>query len=483
MRTVVPRAAGAALVTPARRRRRLRRRLVAADTLIIAASVVASYLARRWLGDAGLAPFAGEVPVAIAAIPLWLTVLFATGAYELHHFAHGAPGLRRFLAGAAGGLVTLGFVSFLFNLQLSRVFVGLLFALVVALGGVTRLAIRGSMRRAWRSGRQVQWALIVGTDAEAQAVAAALLRDPAAGYRLAGFLTDDEHVGTEVLPGARVVAGLGDDAARVARAHGAGLVVVSPTAVAAGTLRRLTLELEGSEIDLAIAPSLFEVVTRRVRVESIGHAPILHVDQIRLEGLRAALKRTVDLAGATLLLLVAWPVMLAAAAAIRLDSPGPVLFRQARVGRDGRPFTILKFRTMVTDAEDRLGEVAGLNEAGHHFFKIRRDPRVTRVGRVLRKWSIDETPQLWNVLRGDMALVGPRPPLPREVARYEPWHMRRLRARPGLTGMWQVSGRSDVDFDEAVRLDLFYIENWSLGLDLTILARTVRAVLGRDGAY
>jgi lipopolysaccharide/colanic/teichoic acid biosynthesis glycosyltransferase len=159
------------------------------------------------------------------------------------------------------------------------------------------------------------------------------------------------------------------------------------------------------------------------------------------------------------------------------------LFRQQRVGRDGRLFTILKFRTMTDDAEDRIDQLADLNEAGHHLFKIRRDPRVTRVGRLLRKWSIDETPQLWNVVRGDMSLVGPRPPLPREVARYETWHMRRLRVRPGITGLWQVSGRSEVPFDEAVRLDLFYIENWSVGLDLTIMARTVRAVLGGNGAY
>ncbi len=483
MRTLAPRDVGGALVTPARQRRRLRRRLLAADALIIAGSVLAAYLAREWLGGAGLAPFANEVPVAIAAIPLWLAVFFATGAYDAHHFARGGPGLRRFLAGATGGLVTLGFVSFVLNLQLSRVFVGLLFLLVATLGGAARLALRAVLRRTWRAGRRVQRALLVGADPEALAVAAALRRDPAAGYRLAGFLTDAHPVGHEILPGAPVVAGLDDDAARIARAHGAGLVVVSPTAVEPGTLRRLTLELEGSEIDLAIAPSLFEVVTRRVSVESIGNAPVLHVEQIRLEGLQAALKRTLDLAGAALLLLLAGPLMLAAALAVRLDSAGPVLFRQARVGRDGKPFTILKFRTMVADAEDRLDEVAGLNEAGHHFFKVRRDPRVTRVGRLLRKWSIDETPQLWNVLRGDMALVGPRPPLPREVARYEPWHMRRLRVRPGLTGLWQVSGRSDVDFDEAVRLDLFYIENWSVGLDLAILARTVRAVLGRDGAY
>ncbi|MGH9168133.1 MAG: sugar transferase, partial [Acidimicrobiia bacterium] len=154
-----------------------------------------------------------------------------------------------------------------------------------------------------------------------------------------------------------------------------------------------------------------------------------------------------------------------------------------RVGKDGLSFTLLKFRTMVPEAESHRRHLSDLNEAGHHFFKIRHDPRVTSVGRVLRKWSIDESPQLWNVLRGDMSLVGPRPPLPEEVKKYEPWHWRRLRVRPGISGIWQVSGRSHVPFDEAVRMDLFYIENWSLGFDLYLLGRTVLAVLGRDGAY
>jgi lipopolysaccharide/colanic/teichoic acid biosynthesis glycosyltransferase len=170
------------------------------------------------------------------------------------------------------------------------------------------------------------------------------------------------------------------------------------------------------------------------------------------------------------------------ALAIRLDSRGPVLFRQERVGRDGQPFTMLKFRTMVEDAEERLPDVSHLNEAEGHFFKIADDPRVTGIGGTLRRWSIDELPQLLNVLRGQMSMVGPRPPLPHEVAAYDAWHLRRLRVRPGVTGVWQVSGRSDVPFDEAVRLDLFYIENWSLGYDLYLLGRTFGAVLSRRGA-
>ncbi len=263
----------------------------------------------------------------------------------------------------------------------------------------------------------------------------------------------------------------------------AGLVLISPTGVAPGTLRDVTVALEGTPVDLAVAPSLFEVVSRRVTVESVANVPILHVDQIRLERGKAFLKRSLDLLVALVVGLVTVPLWVGAAVAIRLDSEGPILFRQRRAGRDGGEFTIYKFRTMVKDAEARLREVEHLNEVGHGFFKIRDDPRVTRVGRFLRKWSIDELPQLWNVLRGDMSMVGPRPPLPDEVAKYEPWQLRRLRIRPGITGVWQVSGRSEVPFDEAIRLDLFYIENWSLGYDLFLLGKTVLAVLGRSGAY
>lgn len=194
-------------------------------------------------------------------------------------------------------------------------------------------------------------------------------------------------------------------------------------------------------------------------------------------------KRVVDIGLAAALLILTAPLWLIIALAIKLDSPGPVIFRQRRVGKDGRLFTFYKFRGMVADAEARLHEVAHLNEVDGPIFKSRRDPRVTRVGRVLRRTSLDELPQLWNVLRGEMSLVGPRPPLPMEVAQYEPWQRDRLLAPGGITGLWQVSGRNMLGFEEMVRLDLDYITRWSLWLDLRILARTVRVVLTARGAY
>jgi exopolysaccharide biosynthesis polyprenyl glycosylphosphotransferase len=459
------------------------RALMAGDAAVIGLSSFLAYALRDLLGArAVVAPLQNEIPAAIAVLPLWLAILHGFGCYRPHYLNAGGDALRRFMAGTLGGVLALGFASFLLNLQLSRLYVAFLLGLVLVLGGTTRLLIRGFLQWQRRRGRYLKRVLVVGTDPEAIETAGAVAAVPASGYVVVGFVDDDLEPGSPVL-GDLSVLGRCEEVLALARDLNVGLVLVSPAGVRPGTLRELTVALEGSPVDLAIAPSLFQVVTRRMTVESVGHMPILHVDQIRLEGMAAALKRTLDLAGSLILGLGLVPVMLAAAAAVKLQDGGAVLFRQARIGRDGLPFTLLKFRTMVPEAESHRRHLSDLNEAGHHFFKIRQDPRVTSVGRILRKWSIDESPQLWNVLRGDMSLVGPRPPLPEEVEKYEPWHWRRLRVRPGISGIWQVSGRSHVPFDEAVRMDLFYIENWSLGLDLHLLARTFLAVLGRDGAY
>lgn len=474
--------AAAPLITPVRNRRSLVKRLVLLDAIVLTAASVLAYWIRSRIGSTGaLSPLKNEVPAAIAVLPLWLVALHATGSYSPFHIAMGVNGIRKFLAGTTLAVVSLGFISFLLNLQLSRLYVGLLFVTALVGGAAARLAVRSSLRKGWARGAGVQNTLLVGVNEESVAVARAMQDE--LGYEVVGFLDDRLSPGTKVYEDTAVIAAITDDAVEVARRLGAGLVVVAPSAVESGTLQRLAVGLEGSEIDLAIAPSLFEVVTRRLTVEAVGNVPLLQVEQIRLDGFRAAAKRTLDVAGALLLLAITWPVMVIAATTVRFDSAGPIIFRQRRIGKDQRPFTILKFRTMSDGAEERLGEVVQLNEAGHHFFKIKQDPRVTAVGKTLRKWSVDELPQLWNVLRGDMSLVGPRPPLPAEVARYEDWHLRRLRVRPGITGLWQVSGRSNVDFDEAARLDIFYIENWSVGLDMAIALRTARAVFGRDGAY
>lgn len=471
------------VLSPARWRVTLRRILVLSDVAAIAVSSFGAYLVRGALGEIGVVgPFANELPVALGVLPLWLAILYSFGCYAPHHLSAGGEAVRRFLAGVVAGVVVLGFISFLARLDLSRLYVAFLFLFVLILGGAFRAVIRAHLRRRRKSGQLTQRVVIVGTDGDARGIATAMRLDKGGGYLPIGFLDQSLPPGTRVVDDLEVV-GRPDQIVEVVRDRRAGLAVVSSSSVEPGVLRDITLALEGSPIDLALAPSLFEVVTRRITVESVGNVPLLHVDQVRLTWGKATAKRALDVLVSSMLLVMFLPLMAAAAFAIKLNDRGPILFKQERVGRSGRRFMILKFRTMVPDAESRLVEVEDLNEVGHAFFKIREDPRVTSVGRHLRKWSVDELPQLWNVLRGHMSMVGPRPPLPSEVEQYEEWHLRRLRVKPGVTGIWQVSGRSHVPFDEAVRLDIFYIENWSLGLDLYLLAKTVPAVLGRQGAY
>ncbi len=474
---------GYVLATPHMWRRRLRRFLLAADASVIAVSSLLAYLLRAALPAVfSLEPFQNEIPVALGVLPLWLVVLYGFGCYRPEVINSPAESLRRFGAASLVGALLLGFLSFALKLQLSRIYVGVFVGLVLALGTAMRTFVREYLNRQRSRGRFIQRVLMVGADEEAVDVALAMKRVPTAGYRVVGFMDDRLEPGSLVAGEFEVLGPLSETLKKAAETR-AGLAVVSPTAVPPGTLRQLIVALEGSPIDIAVAPSLFEVVTRRVSIEPVGTVNLLHVDQIRLVGLRALAKRTLDVVAAVALFVVTAPIMVGCALAILLSDGPPILFRQRRVGKDGRPFVIYKFRTMLPGAEHDQSELEDRNEAGHILFKIKDDPRITPVGKILRRWSADELPQLWNVLKGEMSMVGPRPALPEEVDKYEPWHLRRLRVRPGITGIWQVSGRSSVPFDEAVRMDLFYIENWSLGLDLVLLARTVAAVLSRRGAY
>ncbi|MFF2729138.1 sugar transferase [Streptomyces sp. NPDC058008] len=267
-------------------------------------------------------------------------------------------------------------------------------------------------------------------------------------------------------------------------AHDADLVLVAPGPQLDDVrLRRLSWGLHDGGLALCVLSDLSGVAAARVRPASAAGLTLLHVAPPLRHGPQAALKNVLDRSGAALGLLVLAPLFFGVALAVRLSSPGPVFHRQTRHGRHNRPFTMWKFRTMVADAESRREQLTAANESEGPMFKMRRDPRVTRIGHALRRTSLDELPQLLNVLRGDMSLVGPRPPLPDEVSRYDERELRRLAVRPGLTGLWQVSGRSDLSWQETVSLDLWYVDNWSVATDMGLLARTVRAVTDGRGAY
>ena len=262
-------------------------------------------------------------------------------------------------------------------------------------------------------------------------------------------------------------------------------VVVTACAEMGGpVLRRLAWDLEGSGVDLVVSPGLVQVAGPRLHVRPLCGLQLLHVEEPELVGGRRVVKAAIDRVGALVALLLLAPLLIGTAIAVRMTSPGPMLFTQARVGKDGREFTLRKFRTMSADAEQLLVKMRASNVHGAGvLFKVRQDPRVTPLGRWLRRFSVDELPQLVNVLLGDMSLVGPRPPLPSEVARYGDGVHRRLLVKPGLTGLWQIRGRSDLSWDESIQLDLRYVENWSLALDVMILCKTMTAVLGGRGAY
>jgi exopolysaccharide biosynthesis polyprenyl glycosylphosphotransferase len=275
-----------------------------------------------------------------------------------------------------------------------------------------------------------------------------------------------------------------DAASGAADRHQADALVVLPgSRLTAVELRRLHWSLASVGAELCVGTGLLDVTPTRTRVFTTGGLTLVRAANPSLHGPRRWLKASVERLAATVGLLVLLPALLVVGLLIRLDSPGPAIYRQQRVGRNGRLFTMYKFRSMKCSADDERTRLVDCNEADGVLFKIQQDPRITRLGRWLRRSSIDEVPQLWNVVRGDMSLVGPRPALPEEVARYDVDPRRRLVVKPGLTGLWQVSGRSDLSWAESVRLDVRYVDNWSLGLDLAILARTVRAVLGHRGAY
>jgi len=353
--------------------------------------------------------------------------------------------------------------------QVSRLFLVVLFASQAAFSIVQRRALRVGMVAVSRRGLGTRNLLMLGSGAEARAVARVLERQPALGYHVIGHLGKPSSK-CEVLGPLEAIEpilheGVVDE---VVAAFGDDEVGYLEPVVA-------LCQEEGKRLRVVLRPGLGTVSGGRV--ETVGGREILTISNgpDRLIGL--AVKRVVDVVGASVALVLLSPLLIGIAIAIRADTRGPVLFRQARVGLHGRPFTMVKFRTMVPDAEARLADLVAHNEISGHAFKMAVDPRVTRVGRFLRRSSLDELPQFWNVLIGEMSLVGPRPPIPAEVAGYDLWHRRRLSMKPGITGLWQVSARLDDEFDRWVELDLAYIDRWSLWLDLKIMVRTVPAML------
>ena len=322
--------------------------------------------------------------------------------------------------------------------------------------------------------------LIVGAGEIGRAVMRNLVARPELGYQVVGFVDDDLSKGD--LGRFRALGAL-DSVGPVLKSERVDEVIITLPWMYHRTIMGMVRSCEALGVRARVVPDLFQLSLSRVDFDDMGGIPLMALKETAIPRAGRLLKRTLDIGLSAIALLLTAPLVLLIALAIRLDSPGPAVFTQRRVGEAGRPFAMYKFRSMHLGAEEQQDRIRDLNQATGPLFKIRADPRLTRVGRLLRRSSLDELPQFINVLRGEMSIVGPRPGLPPEVAQYEVWQRQRLEVPPGITGLWQVSGRSDLSFDEMCLLDVYYIENWSLGLDLSIMLRTIPRMLFADGAY
>jgi exopolysaccharide biosynthesis polyprenyl glycosylphosphotransferase len=414
-----------------------------------------------------------------------LVGLSGSRAWSPAMLGHGAEEFRRLYRGLFTALVMLAIGGFAFSLDGLRPWVFVALPAIAVIDFPTRYILRRLLHKRRNVGRCLLPVLAAGSVNTVVDLIDRTRRAPHQGWRVEAVCTADGlGVGPDgMVDGVPVVGRIEEVVEHVKRG---GYRIVAVTADAYWTPRRLqqlAWELEDSPAELVVAPVLMEVAGPRLHVSGVLGMPLLRLSAPVFTGARRVVKEIVDRVGGVFLLGLLSPMLAVLAVAIKVNDRGPVFYRQRRIGKDGKAFTMVKFRSMGTDAEARRIGLLGLNEAQGPLFKLRKDPRVTRVGAVLRRYSLDELPQLFNVVAGSMSLVGPRPPLPEETERYGPDARRRLLVKPGLTGLWQVSGRSDLPWEEAVRLDLRYVEDWSLALDALILWKTVRAVLKGQGAY
>lgn len=418
----------------------------------------------------------------VLSVPVWLSLFWLYGLYEPRQVLSPVNEFKQVFHGVVAGAVVLLISDSVLRLNLARGWALLaMFCGLVMLGG-ERLAVRKALHFLRRRGGDTTRTLVLGANHEGRTVANTLEREGWLGYQIIGFLDDDLPPGEKTEHGHDVLAPVAD-VKKVIAQRDVNLVLIAATAFETTRLNKLFWELQDCDVDLQITSGTVDLLASRMTVQSVAGVPLLYVRRTGINALQQTVKRTMDFAGSLALIVLLSPLLIGIALWIRRDSEGPAIFKQMRAGRDGKPFVCWKFRTMVVDAEQRLAELEHLSEGPGLLFKLKEDPRITKAGKWLRRYSLDELGQLINVLRGEMSLVGPRPALPSEVDQYDDWVRNRLRVKPGMTGLWQVSGRAETSFADYIRYDLFYIQNWSLSLDLWILWRTFRAVLSAEGAH
>jgi exopolysaccharide biosynthesis polyprenyl glycosylphosphotransferase len=469
---------------------RTARTLRVVDAFVIAWAVAGAYVVRFGF-EPNFVISGQETNYAWLSIVLCFAWWFMLGAWNSRQSRILGSGPDEYKRVAAASLWLFGLLaifSYVLRIDTARGYVGI--ALPVGLLGLilARWLYRQHLSVSRQKGASMSRLLILGGPNAVAHLASSLTRAKEAGYLpvaayIPGNQVNDPDQDVAGLP----VLGAGPDTSSILKAIsdcGADAVAVSAgVQLHPQTLRQLGWELAARNVGLIMAPALTDIAGPRIHTQQVAGLPLIHVTTPTLEGGQRVAKRLFDVVVSGVMILACSPIMLILALWVRLDSRGPIFFRQERVGIEGAPFEMIKFRSMVVDAEQRLDELAERNEGNGLLFKMKIDPRVTRAGGFLRKYSLDELPQLFNIFAGSMSLVGPRPPLPREVADYEHDVRRRLLVKPGLTGLWQVSGRSNLSWQDSVRLDLYYVENWSLAGDLVIILRTARAVFQSTGAY
>ena len=420
----------------------------------------------------------------VAGFTLLLILIYRQqGIYRLRREISWLDEVYAIANGTATGIVIMIVFIFLTRREFySRVI--FIYAGLVAVGilAVSRLLKVIFLRQVRRHGIGIRRVVIVGAGEIGRTVMRTVVANPETGFRIIGFV-DDNPVKGETDIGRFRALGSTNNLADILNREEVNEVIITLPWQYHRKIVSLMARCERENVRARIVPDLFQMTLNRMHVEEVAGVPMIGIKETSISGLNQLVKRSIDVAFAATALIIFAPLMGLVALMIKMESPGPVLFCQERVGKNGRRFRLYKFRSMVEDAEEQLETLKVFNEADGPIFKMKADPRVTRLGKWLRRLSLDELPQFYNVLRGDMSLIGPRPPLPAEVEQYQEWHKRRLEVSPGITGLWQVSGRSELTFDEMALLDIYYIENWSLGLDTKIMWQTVPRVLFGSGAY
>ena len=481
-------AAGASQLSAEQRwSRSYRTLLVFSDALIVIASVAAAFLLRFGFKSDDLGGL-DELYwlITLGVVVTWLVLLSAFRTRDPRVIGVGFTEYRRVVSASAFTFGSLAILFLVGKVEIARGFFVLTLPIGVLALTISRLLWRQWLSRQRAKGRYLSRALVGGSATDIAYVIDQLERNSGATYHVVGAAIDadtDAGTGDSANLGVPVVAQLSSLAMAATNLHVDTVILAGQTSDDRGFIRELSWQLEGAATDLVLAAGLTDVAGPRIHFRPVEGLPLIHVEIPQFDGAKHVLKRALDVVLSGIALVVLSPLFLVLAALVRMDSRGGAFFSQQRVGRNGDTFTMHKFRSMVASSESDLSQLVAANEGAGLLFKMKSDPRVTRIGRILRKYSLDELPQLWNVFVGDMSLVGPRPPLPREVAAYENHVHRRLFIKPGLTGMWQINGRSDLSWDESVRLDLYYVENWSLMGDIIILWRTVKVLVNPVGAY